>query len=179
MKHKHTRTRSRAQRVFPAGASLPFTGALTTKTRWASADLTPKTPQRQQEKTIIIHLAIKTGPAVKKATANQRAFLKKNSHFFSLLNVPPNATRCTMRQGTALPLTCCSNKGEGHYSFQSCRQRLARRTNGGLFYVWPHPCRPASPHSTRGGQRRRMCLASPFGGAFYCGGSVSFSVHRR
>lgn len=77
MKHKHTRTRSRAQRVFPAGASLPFTGALTTKTRWASADLTPKTPQRQQEKTIIIHLAIKTGPAVKKATANQRAFFKE------------------------------------------------------------------------------------------------------
>lgn len=79
-----------------------------------------------------------------------------------------------MRQGTALPLTCCSNKGEGHYSFHGCRQRLAWRTNGGLFCVWPHPCRPASPHSTRGGQRRRVCLASPFGGASYCGGWVSF-----
>lgn len=172
MKHKHTCTRSRAQPVFPAGASLPFTAELTTKTRRASADLPPKRRSDNRRKQLLFILQ---WPGSKE----NRRFFKEESALFSLLNVPPNATRCTMRQGTALPLTCCSSKGEGHYSFQSCRQRLAWRTNGGLFYVWPHPCRPASPHSTRGGQRRRMCLASPFGGAFYCGGSVSFSVHLR
>ncbi len=73
---------------------------------------------------------------------------------FNVPNVPPNTTRHTMHWGTALPLTCCSNKAEGHSSCQCCSQSLARRTNGGLFSIRPPPCCPARPHSTRGGQRR-------------------------
>lgn len=74
-----------------------------------------------------------------------------------LSNMPPNTTRHTMHWGTALPLTRCSNKAEGHSSCQSCSQRLAWRTNGGLFSVRPPPCCPARPRSTRGGQRRCVC----------------------
>ena len=84
-------------------------------------------------------------------------FLFESIQTFSVSNVPPSTTRHTMHWGTALPLTCCSNKAEGHSSCQRCSQRLARRTNGGLFSVRPPPCCPACPHSTRGGQRRCVC----------------------
>ncbi len=92
-------------------------------------------------------------------------------------NVPPNTTRHTMHWGTALPLTSCSNKAEGHSSCQCCSQRLAWRTNGGLFSVLPPPCCPARPHSTRGGQRRCVCrcLVRWHGEALYCG-FFNFSI---
>lgn len=90
---------------------------------------------------------------------------------FSVPNVPPNTTRHTMHWGTALPLTRCSNKAEGHSSCQCCSQSLARRTNGGLFSIRPPPCCPARPHSTRGGQRRCVsrCLVRWQGEALPCG----------
>lgn len=98
-------------------------------------------------------------------------FLFESIQTFSVSNVPPSTTRHTMHWGTALPLTCCSNKAEGHSSCQRCSQRLARRTNGGLFSVWPPPCCPARPHSTRGGQRRCVCrcLVRWHGKALRCG----------
>lgn len=84
-------------------------------------------------------------------------FFSSNHQTFNVPNMPPNTTRHTMHWGTALPLTPCSNKAEGHSSCQSCSQRLAWRTNGGLFSVRPPPCCPARPRSTRGGQRRCVC----------------------
>lgn len=104
-------------------------------------------------------------------------FFFKPFRHCSVSNVPPNATRHTTHWGTALPLTCCSNKAEGHSSCQCCSQRLAWRTNGGLFSVRPPPCCPARPHSTRGGQRRCVCccLVRWHGNAVQCG-FVNFST---
>ncbi len=78
----------------------------------------------------------------------------KSIQTFNVPNVPPNTTRHTMHWGTALPLTRCSNKAEGHSSCQRRSQRLTQRTNGGLFSLRPPPRCPERPHSTRGGQRR-------------------------
>lgn len=88
-------------------------------------------------------------------------------HSNNVTNVPPNTTRHTMHWGTALPLTSCSYKAEGHPSRQRCSQRLARRTNGCLFSVLlvcpptlhPLPAvlhAPAAPEGW-GGQRRCLC----------------------
>ena len=71
-----------------------------------------------------------------------------------------------MHRGTALPLTSCSNKAEGHSSCQCCSQRLARGTNRGLFSVRPPPSLPAASHAPTalGGARGDVCGAALSGG---------------
>lgn len=174
----------------PAGAPLSFTAKLTTSARWVSvlSHLNCRGLALNQHRYDLHVRSSRTSPAIKSGSAmkknkppdtmlqntqlKQQMTAAERCKCFSVFpNVPPNTTRHTMHWGTALPLTSCSNKAEGHSSCQRCSQRLAWRTNGGLFSVLPPPCCPARPHSTRGGQRRCVCrcLVRWHDDALHCG----------